>query len=79
MKKIEKKETRIQRANVKEEIIFPLPDKLVNLPASYQTFIEEIKINIKKARQQTIISANSDMRKFAHNYPDFKIVQRVVA
>ena len=61
MKKKEIDNTRIQRSDVKEEIIFPLPDKLVNLPASYQSFIEEIKVNIKKARQQAIISANSDM------------------
>ncbi len=61
MENLENKQNRKQRGKVKDQVVFPLPEGLKNMPDSYFTFIKLIKEQIVKKRLETILAANSTM------------------
>ena len=52
---------RKQRGAPKNEVIFPLPETMQNLPAGYAAFIGELKARIAQERIKTVIAANASM------------------
>lgn len=55
------KETRKQRGKNKDQVIFPQPEVITNIPSGYVDFISEIKNKISHQFIQTRINASSDM------------------
>ncbi len=55
------KDDRKQRNEHKEGVVFPISDSLKNMPQSYQSFIVELKKQIKSERLKTVLSANQSM------------------
>ncbi|MEO5776252.1 MAG: PDDEXK nuclease domain-containing protein [Flavobacterium sp.] len=58
------KNQRKQRGKLKEEVVFPLPETVQNLPGGYSEFITQIKQRISQERIKTILSANAVMVMF---------------
>jgi len=52
---------RKQRGAVKNNVVFPLPETLLDMPENYGVFIKDIKDRIAIKRLETITSANSAM------------------
>lgn len=52
---------RKQRGMQKNEVVFPLPETIQNLPVGYANFIGELKERIAQERIKTVISANASM------------------
>jgi hypothetical protein len=52
---------RKQRGFEKDQVAFPLPEVLKNMPEGYLGFIKQIKEQIINKRLETIIAANSAM------------------
>ncbi|MBM2817328.1 MAG: hypothetical protein HW421_4090 [Ignavibacteria bacterium] len=52
---------RKQRGISKNQVVFPLPETLINIPDFYHNFIGKIKEKILRTRIQALISANSEM------------------
>jgi predicted nuclease of restriction endonuclease-like (RecB) superfamily len=53
--------SRKQRGIEKDQVVFPLPEALKNMPEGYGGFIKLIKEQIIKKRLETIVAANSAM------------------
>lgn len=54
-------ENRKQRGVEKDQVVFPLPEVLKNMPEGYAGFIMQIKEQILKKRLETVLAANSAM------------------
>ncbi len=52
---------RKQRGKIKEQVVFPLAETLLNMPSGYSEFISDIKSKISSQLVKTRMSANSDM------------------
>ena len=53
------KDFRKQRGRKIEEVVFPLPDSLHNIPEWYADFITQVKERITHERIKTVLSANA--------------------
>lgn len=53
--------SRKQRGQEKDQVVFPVPDTLLEMPDSYLGFIKEIRERIVKTRLETVVAANSAM------------------
>jgi predicted nuclease of restriction endonuclease-like (RecB) superfamily len=53
--------SRKQRGQEKDQVVFPVPETLLEMPESYLGFIKEIKERIVKTRLETVVAANSAM------------------
>ena len=56
-----KKENRKQLGKKTEKVVFPIPESLLNMPASYPKFIADLKDRVAKERFKTILSANASL------------------
>jgi predicted nuclease of restriction endonuclease-like (RecB) superfamily len=54
-------QNRKQRGQIKDQVVFPLPEGLKNMPEGYSSFIKTIKDQIVKKRLETVLAANSTM------------------
>lgn len=52
---------RKQKGKEKDQVVFPVPETLLEMPQDYLGFIKEIKERIVKTRLETIVAANSAM------------------
>jgi predicted nuclease of restriction endonuclease-like (RecB) superfamily len=52
---------RKQRGVEKDQVIFPLPETMLQMPEDYLGFIKDIKERILKTRLKTVVDANSAM------------------
>lgn len=52
-------ENRKQRGKLKADVVFPMPDALINLPLGYDVFIKSIKERIVTNRIKNVLAANS--------------------
>ncbi len=55
------KKNRKQLGKERQELVFPIPESLINLPGSYPNFIADLKSRVAKERLKTIVSANVSM------------------
>lgn len=53
--------TRKQKGKPKNEVVFPVPEALLNMPEGYHTFISKMKERISQERIKTVLSANASM------------------
>ena len=56
-----KRMERKQRGSEKDQVVFPVPEAIMNMPEGYGQFIKAIKEKIATQRIKTVISANVSM------------------
>lgn len=61
MAKQQENKSRKQRGQEKGQVVFPVPETLLEMPESYLGFIKEIRERIVKTRLETVVAANSAM------------------